>query len=437
LWVRQSISIQNFCLYFGLIIGAFFIQQSLDVPLVHKGDVVGYVDYGHALITNDFQLIAYSTRTYGYPLFLACVVQASNFFNLPSFYALLFATQFALHIVTAGLAALIAQRFMLQRAWITPLVFATIAWNPYLLAMITQPLTETLSVFWITLFFYLVQSEYWHPHLLHRMLIGIILGLATVTRPFHLIWGAGMIGLLLIAALWEDAIERQIWRRILSIMQIVACFLLICSTQIMTDTIYTLYAWDVPKPPTIDLIEYHRKLAVYSYRYETSHNLSENAVYPALYVNQRLYPDGGQPEEILMPFIKLTSLFQQHDYRTYRPVLGIVSSGAFAVGFVLWVMFCYVVPQSMLDVWRALRGWKPIPLASLFSFALLLYVLLYTFFTVPEPRFILPILPLLVCLFAFYAARSTRRWPFLAALGVAILSYGLTAYTLLWALQTT
>jgi hypothetical protein len=99
-------------------------------------------------------------------------------------------------------------------------------------------------------------------------------------------------------------------------------------------------------------------------------------------------------------------------------------------------MFCYVMPGALRDLWRAMRQWTSIPLTSLLTLAVLLYVLLYTLFTVPEPRFILPILPLLTCLFAFYAHRSTCRWLFIAAVGIALLGYGLTAWTLLWALQT-
>ncbi|NJR12767.1 hypothetical protein HC776_02580 [bacterium] len=417
------------------------LWYTLDVPLVHKGDVTDYLEYAHALITNDLQVMVYinttANRTYGYPLFLMAVVQGTNFFDLPTFYPLLFAAHFCLHLCTAALATHISRRLMpVSPSWFGPLVFAEVACNPYLLAMLTQPLTETLTVFWIALFFALMQTAFLQPNTPTRLLMGIVLGLATITRPFHLAWGIGGLLLLVIQQVWRWWTQREVSlpSLIVPLAQIGLSFALIVSTQSVANEVYRLYAWSEAPMPATDILEIHYRLGPYSYRYETFHDLALNRVFPVLYANARLKSDPASPERLLLPFIKLVSLFQQHDYHTYRPILGIVSSSAFAVGLLLWSAFCFIVPHSLHEVWWAWQQREALPLATLFTLSLMGYIGLYVFFTVPEPRFILPIYPILIVLFVYYARQAKRWWPFLVSHIIALVTYTLTAYTLLWAL---
>ncbi len=440
-----SFSIVSVCVYGALIACAFFIWLNLDVPVVIRGDAQGYLNYAQGLIAGQFDRLLSDFHPYGYALFLAIFIQAASFLGMSSFYPLVFAVQFGLHIITAVLATRITQRSLTQnRPWVLYLVFAVVACNPYLLAMITQILTENLSVFFITLSFYCLQSEALHSTLSRRAAIGITLGFASLTRPFNLVWAVGVIGFLGIAALW-DMYSRKNWSftaPAIRLGQILVCFVFIVSTQQLAGTFYkytqnagTPTTEDVSANPSLGVMTLHLKAAAYTYRYETLYRQDRNVVAGVYYSNQRLNGYARQPEVLLMPFIKLTSLFQQHDYKVYRPVFGIVSPTAFAVGLILWIMFCYTVAQALYDIWQAWRLGSSIPTAGLLTVMLILFVALYAVFTVPEPRYILSIYPLLTSLFAFYAVRAKRWWPFMTLLTVGIIAYGLTAHTLLWALQ--
>lgn len=437
-----SVSWGSVCMYAGLVAGALFLWWNLHIPTIVDGDAWGYSEYAKALINGQYEKLFTTFRPYGYPLFLAILIKIATLFQLPSVYPMIYAGQFILHLANATLATLMMRRFVPQaRPWTLYLVFAAVAWNPYLLAMVTQLLSENLSIFSITLFFYWLQAEVLQSTLTNRAWIGVSLGLAAVTRPLNIAWAICVFGVLVIVAyLNMRALGR--WRvipHVKRLAQIGIFFVVVTLTQQIASSYFLSQIQDVSKiiiiNDTSGVIRQHLTMSPYIYRIDNLYDREKETLVPIWYFNTRLVIDFFKPELILMPFVKLVGLFQQHNYEVYRPRLGIDSPIAFAVGLVYWIMFCYIVPQALTDIWQARGRRKPFPMGGLLTIVMLSYPALYAIFTIPEPRYLLSIYPVLVPLFAYYALRPTRWRHFIVPLVVAVVAYGLIAYTLLWAIE--
>jgi hypothetical protein len=288
--------------------------------------------------------------------------------------------------------------------------------------MVSQALTENLTIFLVTAFFYVMQGTFWNNSFTSYALIGIVLGFCAVVRPFHIVWGIVVIALFVVVTLWNH--YRLLWspvkHSVKRLRLITLCFVLVIFTQPLITSVYKLYRENVPIAYNKNYLQLHLNAMLYMYRYETLYDLSQNKLFPVWYINEPLHSDTKRPELVLMPLIKLASLFQQHDYKVYRPTVGINSPTAFSIGLILWIMFCYVVSQSLCEIWQAGKMHKEFPKIGLLTLCMTSYVVLYTLFTVPETRFVFPIYPVLVCLFMYYAIRSTRWWHFIIPLSFAI-----------------
>jgi hypothetical protein len=269
--------------------------------------------------------------------------------------------------------------------------------------------------------------------------MGVSLGLAAVTRPLNIAWTICVFGVFVIVAYLDMRAQRRwnITLHIKRLAQIAIFFVLVTLTQQLAASYFLSQIQDVskinPVSSTLGVIIQHLTMAPYTYRIDAYY--TEERLLPVWYFNTRLVGEFLKPELVLMPFVKLVGLFQQHNYEVYRPRLGIDSPPAFAVGLVYWIMFCYVVPQALRDIWQARGRRKPFPIGGLLAIIMLSYPALYAIFTIPEPRYLLSIYPVLVSLFAYYALRPSRWWYFILPLVVAVVAYGLSAYTLLWAIE--
>jgi hypothetical protein len=425
--------------YAGLIGVAFLIWQSLDVPARLTGDALVYWEYAQNLIAGHYDAVLSTFRPYGYPVLLAIFIKLSLLIGMTSPYPIIFACQFAIHIATASLATLIVRRFTpVSRSWVLYMVFAAVAWHPYLLSMVTQILTENVSVFWMTLFFYAFQAELLEAKFAHRALVGAALGFGSVTRPLNLVWSIGVLLFLIVVVYIYVRVRRRWFLKapLRRLAQITVCFVLVVLTQRLATSYFTLNAQNpnaVYADESTGALVYNLRTALYTYRGETLY--INDDVLPVWHYNERLRPNFLKPEAILMPFVKTVSLFQEHDFKSYRPVLGIVSAPAFAIGLIGCIMFFYVIPQSLQDIWK--RAGQAIPIAGLLTVLMASHVFLYAIFTIADPRYIFSVYPILISLFAYYAQRASSWRQFLIPLCLAVIAYGLTTYTLLIAFKST
>lgn len=429
---------------FGLVsLLAIVVLAALNSQTILMDDALYYYQYGLDIAHGDYVNLVTSIRTYGYPVFVALCIRLAWLLHLPDL-AVITAVQFALHIMAALVASRLAQALLeaRHRPWISLFVFVLVALNPYLLAMTTQLLTDSISVVALTAFMLLLHRTFNSRSMKYCLACGFVFGLCYVIRPFHLVWGIGLMAgaLLLYGPLLRTLVpyrRRSAIRRALYISM--AALLMIGSQFVFTWVIQIPYGGTLMTSfqtlMTNGAVSVHRIGAGYYYRYETFGSPEALVGGPTdrtiQYYSPILRDDPGHPQRFVLPVIKTISLFQQHDYLTYRLKAGLVSPSAFAVGFVLWAFYCYALPYALWDVWQAFRGRRFVPVRALMVYALSLYIVLYAVPTIPEPRYINPIYAILTVLACVYADQETRWWPFLLSVAVALVSYLLTAHILL------
>jgi hypothetical protein len=120
----------------------------------------------------------WSFRTPGYPLFIAAVW---GLVPTAARYVALELAQVGLSVITCGLLFLLADDVFGRRAaWIGAVLFAV---SPSSIVFCALTVTESLHVFWIALAALIALKVFQSPHALTAVGLGLIWGLAGLTRP--------------------------------------------------------------------------------------------------------------------------------------------------------------------------------------------------------------------------------------------------------------
>ena len=144
-------------------------------PLIITNDGVRYLDWGVQLAAGESLSVIPSYRTPAYPIFLAAVFEV---FGVGSVGVLM--AQHLLGCLTCALITLAACRVVGPRwGWLPGLLYA---FDPWLLAIESFALTETLSIACVALAAAIVLGEC-RPRWLFALLLGIALGCACLVRP--------------------------------------------------------------------------------------------------------------------------------------------------------------------------------------------------------------------------------------------------------------
>ena len=175
-------------------------------------DQVGYQRLGHVLATTGTftrypdtrPLVPETIRTPGYPMFVAAVYRlfGESHVAVAAAQALLFA---GLTLVTFALTSrLSSERVGLAAAALTAL-FAPI---PYYGALV---LTEVLCTVLVTMALWTAVRAIQEPRLRNYLATGVLLGLATLTRPTFALFPVALIASVALAAAWRGT-SRRLWR---------------------------------------------------------------------------------------------------------------------------------------------------------------------------------------------------------------------------------
>ena len=321
----------RYALYGMLILLALLILPALNAPPVISDDAQAYYHLGLETASGDYTGFINTIRTYGYPAFVALCIHLAWLIHLPEINVIV-SVQFLLHVVAALLASRLLRVLLgvKHRPWMSLFVFALVVLNPYLLAMTTQILTDSISVVCVTSFLVLLEAAFQTRSFRRCIVCGVMFGLCYVVRPFHLIWGVGLLGGAVL--LYGPFLGKlPAFRRRMAIrwtLYISLSALAIIASQF-------LFTWLVQRPYGGTLtsafytimdnrsVQVHRLGAGYYYRYETYGSPDALAGLPTgrtiQYFNRSLRDNPDQPQRFVVPIIKAISLFQQHDYPPYRP----------------------------------------------------------------------------------------------------------------------
>lgn len=422
--------VKSLLVYAVISIVAALILVALNVPFVQVADSSDYILYAETLLSGRYQLVM-SLRTYGYPLFIMLCQFVGQLFSL-SLPTSLIIGQFLLHLATARVAAWVAKQLLGEKPrWVSWLIFAAIAWNPYLLAAASQSLTESFSAACLTFTLAVILEYLLRPRLWLLLVIGALVGFCTLVRPYHLVWGVLFLGscvLIYRASLWHRRYRLTPALKKLALLS--AGFILVAGSQIVLNRLYPPPP-DAPTPRSLmDELAFHVINGIFTYRYETAFNPAEQSVRAVYYYNATLYDDPAHPVKFLIPLIKVISLFQQHDVSVYRTSFGIVSPLMFGTGLVMWCFFCYALLKIVPEWWQS-KGPHTHQPRHVLMLALVLYIALYATLTIPETRYIVPIYPVLSVLALVYAYEERRWSPLIVSVCLGIGLYLLTAYILL------
>ena len=183
-------------------------------------DQVGYQRLGHVLATTgmftrtpDAQpFVPETIRTPGYPLFVAGVYRLAGESHaaVAAAQAVLFAL---LTLVVFALTARLATGRVAVAAAAFTAVFPPI---PYYGALV---LTEVLCTVIVTLGIWTALRAVQNDRLGDYILTGVLIGLATLTRPTFVLFPIALVGCLALAALW-----RQQWRTLMRWAWMLAAF---------------------------------------------------------------------------------------------------------------------------------------------------------------------------------------------------------------------
>jgi hypothetical protein len=391
-------------------------------------------------------------RTYGYPLYLALISRIS-----PGDSAIDLARrgQFLFHTYTAflavGIFANLRKDNTKETQWLKLLVFSLVILSPILLPLTHEILTESLAVFFVTLFCWAVTipNKKWS-----WPVAGFALGVAAIIRPFH--HNLALVLAVLYAVLFcVDSIQKKrerltIWLSLKKGVMILIPFLVIVATQYAvvynTEGTFAFVGEQMRGFQDTHLIE-----GFYSYKYETL--LSADYQPPLYYFSpeRKEIITHAAPESmyeiaseylrvplstIHMTAIKVVGLFQNYDWSyTYRLSAdnSNVTHPIFVYGFVIVYGLVYLIQYNMAEH-RKLLG----ELLSGYAFLLaiiMLYLLVYGALTVPESRFIAPIIPILTVATIYTLIRDHYRSRLLFSFLVSIVLYAITYHTLVTSVQ--
>gem|GEM_PF-4454321 len=361
-----------------------------------------------------------ATRTIGYPIFLYVIYELSG--QTDDWISQVRMIQFLLHTVVSvmslGLLQALVSDSTMIRWWHYALLFCVNQFNPILLGLTQEILTDSLAVFWVVLFFWGIMGQ-------SRWRWGIggaALGLATLVRPFYLLYG------FVIFAVWSVGYliaNRQHLKSLLlsnavieRILFILVPFLVLIAPQ---------YGFVYDSESTIGLVgtrgnqwqAFHYENGFYLYKYET---FVGEGHHPGVYyvASDRVdYLDDRSPERglhlylqdpfgsIEMAIIKTVGIFQNFELSVYRQALVFdYWQPVFLFGGLFFILLLYPTLYSLQHIKDVLQFNN----LQYFLLAILIHILAYTVFLIPEGRFISPVYPLISVLAIATIIRDPSSW---------------------------
>jgi len=444
------------CLIAAVIIWGLVAHAQAAAPTDPFGlglDVAFYLREGQQIRGGGLFAFNSTVHAYGYPLFVSLCLAIAETVQQP---VTVIATyvQFALHVAAAWLALQLFIRLHKQPSIGQRIgVFFVLVCNPLLLMATFYLLSDSVTVFWLTLALAAGLSN-WRGR---WWIVGLALGVCIVTRPFHQIWIIIVLIGLLATLTFFRWVQRyrvhinsgQIGR---TLIQMLVPLLLLVGTQYLI-TYQQQGVWSIVGGTGNKAIQIHITGSLYYYRYETLlrpdgyvsgvryyNNDVRERIAPiaieepsmvALYIEQLRADPLSLP---LMALIKAVGLFQHYDLRMFLSDLGIVSPLAFALGLVMFILFVTIVQEGLLQALALIRqrprGLKLTPSIVLF-WVIVTYVVLYAIATAPEPRFIFPIFPAITILGLHIMSQPRPLWQRVSAPIIASVLYGIAAFIIL------
>lgn len=402
-----------------------------------SGDQDAYLVEARKINTGGLSTYIPDTSAYGYPLFLAAMLQLADATGMNAS-DLIMLVQFAFHTGIAFLGLAILDKLSPGAPFgMRLLCFVLIQANPVLLGLTRLFLTDSLTVFPVTVMLWGVVYQPKGKYLL----FGTALGAAMILRPFHQVWFmAWIVGGLVVAVFRGRRMHRPLSWTIRQGLPanfrqgaLMAAHCLIPLAGILTPQMLTVYQAEnrigLSGSEAGIWAQRHLALGLFLYKYETFSADGVHA-YPIRYLNKRgllnIQERMAQPRDsivvvlltdipgmiITLPVVKLAGIFQNYDWSVYRTDINNQFTLVTAWGGVIFFLFLYML-QSFLFRLRvrikAADGLLNIPLMLFLGVSA--YVWLYVLFTAPEGRFVAPAIPALVAL-AFHRIlleKSPRR----------------------------
>lgn len=442
----------TFCVIAAVIIWGLIAHMLASAPTDPFGVMLDVEFYRReGLQIHDGGLFAFNSavHAYGYPLFVSLCLTLAEMTQQP-FTSIAAYLQFALHLAGAWLALQLYVRIWKPESALKRIVvFFALACNPLLLMATFYLLSDSVTVFWLTLAIAAGLST-WRGR---WWIVGIALGVCIVSRPFHQIW----IIIVLIALLatlsffrWVQRYRVHINSRHIGralVQMLIPIFLLVGAQYLITYQQHGV--WSIVGGTGNKAIQIHITGSLYYYRYETllrpdgyvtgvryyNHDVRlriapiaiEEPSMVALYMEQFRADPLSLP---LMALVKMIGLFQHYDLRMFLSDIGIVSPLAFALGLGMFILFVTIVLEALVQgialVRQRPRGLKLTPPMVLF-WVIVTYVVLYAIATAPEPRFIFPIFPALTILGLQILSQPRPLWQRVSAPMIAAILYGIAA----------
>ncbi len=387
-------------------------------------------------------------RTYGYPLFLTIIKQvAATIAPAADPLEIIIQVQFVFHTGTALLAVALLDKLSERKTSFTLrlICFALIELNVVLLGLTRDILTDSITVFLVTLLVWLLISAMRFKWLF----IGLVLAVSIVVRPFNQVWGLlflGTCGSLLFArqvlqhglqSTIDTIRQTGIKRPLLIGLQVLMPLLIIVGLQYWLIFQVESRVNLVGKLAT-QIADWNSQAGVFYYKYETfagdqSRSSSVFYVFDTGAKQAAKLRDAAGNMSILnyalthpvdtayVFLVKAIGLFQSYELSTYRMALENTANFVFVWGFIPLLGLVYAHWSVLLNVRKMLTGSRAAFYGLIVLAAADLYLILYTIFTIPETRFMAPVFPALtVC--GIVAATTQRRRNLLFA---AILTFGI------------
>jgi hypothetical protein len=457
--------------YAAIVLASFFlIWAAVKTPIFTEYDAGLYLLISNTISRDGLGAIEINLRTYGYPLFIALARQLHDLLNLSvdllNFVVLL---QFIFHTVTSFLTMLILRQQAAPRKIPFALglaCFALVQFNPLLLGLTHDILTETLATATITVFFWAMFAT--TP--VKYVLIGTSLAISIVVRPyfesFALAFGGLLLGLVVLRfvttyRLYDVAKIPRVrallgqWitkRRFVSVgaklLQVLVPIVLIVGPQYMLVYNAEGHFALAGRRFTTDAARILTTLGVYVYKYETytgpeplsrqvfyydgDHKvIAERMVAAEGGVNLLSYAAGYPLAAAQTVLIKTVGAFQSYEWSTYRLSVENSPNYVFVFGLLIFSLFVFLNMSTFLSIVRGMR--QPLPESESIPFQIVvlwaavnLIVFSYSFLSPVETRFIVPAFPILTATALYMIWRTGDRRTIIIALIVATTLYLVT-----------
>jgi hypothetical protein len=351
-------------------------------------------------------------KPYGYPF----LIEIINTLTKPLFPKLSLVDaicyfQFFLHLLTSITSVYIYKNIAKKNksTKIQLLIFLLIQLNPLLIGSSKQILSETATTFLMTAFFYSVIQK----NSLKYFFISLFISLAIVFKAFTLSWSIFTFTLVLIFYLirnfrsLKSLLKLNLPKFNPVLLQVIIPFIIIVGVQFYNTYQNENHISLMPQNYQ-NVSKLHMSLSTYVYKYET-YTGDNPRIPPTLYYESRdlqkifesclskknhiLCRIENPIKSIYVYIIKLTALFQNYEWSTYRNNLKNTVSFVFLFGQVMFMFFVLTNYYYISTFIKEKLTTKNITIICVNT-----YVILYAIFSLPESRFIYPILPMLTLL---------------------------------------